>query len=81
MQDAIKVRRGATAHITNALVTGNGAIENLVDLTDSKGGANTATEMSVTNSATQLTGTLINEDGEYAGVEVVAGNTGADDWI
>lgn len=81
MQDAIKVRRGATAHITNALVTGNGAIENLIDLTDSKGGANTATEMSVTNSATQLTGTLINEDGEYAGVEVVAGNTGADNSV
>ena len=78
MQDAIKIRRGATAHISNALVIGTGAIENLIDLTDSKGDANVSTEISVTNNATQLTSDLVRSNADYAGVKIEAGNTGAD---
>ena len=76
MQDAIKIRRGATAHITNALVTGSGEIENIIDLTDSKGDAATATEISVTNSAASVSSDLIRQNGSYAGVGIVSGNTG-----
>ena len=78
MQDAIKIRRGATAHISNALVAGSGAIENLIDLTDSKGDATTATEISVTNNATQLTDDLVHSNETYPGVQIESGNTGAD---
>lgn len=77
MQDAIKVRRGATAHIKNALVMGSGAIENVIDLTDKMGDANTATEISVTNAAANLTDAQINANEEYANVKIEAGNTGA----
>ncbi len=38
MEDGIKVRRGATATITNALLIG-GSAKNLIDVTDSKGDA------------------------------------------
>ena len=76
MQDGIKIRRGATAHITNALVKGNGAIENIIDLTDGKGDANTATEISVTNENTKLTSDAIKKNSEYAGVKIIGGNTG-----
>ena len=76
MQDAIKIRRGATAHITNALITGSGEIENIIDLTDSKGDAATATEISVTNSAASVSSDLIRQNGSYAGVGIVSGNTG-----
>lgn len=37
MQDVIKVRRGAKATITNALVKGTGSVADVVDLTDGKG--------------------------------------------
>ena len=76
MQDAIKIRRGAAAHITNAFVTGSGAIENLIDLTDSKGDAAASTEISVTNSATNVTSAEINQNGTYEGVGIVEGNAG-----
>ncbi|MFV0555268.1 MAG: hypothetical protein ACK5LR_11275, partial [Mangrovibacterium sp.] len=55
MQDAIKVRRGATAAITNALVKG-GLATDLVDLKDSKGNATDNTSVSVT-----YTNTITNE--------------------
>ena len=55
MVDAIKIRRGAKATITNALVIGTGAVDDLVDLTDSKGDAQGTTVISVTN---ELTSTL-----------------------
>lgn len=76
MQDAIKIRRGAAAHITNAFVTGSGAIENLIDLTDSKGDAAASTEISVTNSATNVTSAEINQNGTYERVGIVEGNAG-----
>ena len=78
MQDAIKVRRLATAHISNALVMGSGEIQNVIDLTDSKDDANTATEISLTNSATNVSGDVVNSNEQYDGVQIVSGNTGAD---
>ena len=78
MQDAIKIRRGATAHITNALVAGTGSVENIIDLTDGKGGAGTATEISLTNNARKLTSDAIKSDAEYPNVKIEDGNTGAD---
>ncbi len=79
MQDAIKVRRGATAHITNAVVYGTSTIENLIDLTDGKGGATTSSEISVTNNAYYVSNGIVNEGDEtYPNVKVEAGNTGAD---
>ena len=74
MQDAIKVRRGAKATITNALVKGSGAVEELVDLTDSKGNAANTTSVQVSNEATNV------EEAENAknegSVTIEAGHTG-----
>ncbi len=81
MNDAIKIRRGATAHIINALVKGNGSAENLVDLTDGKGDAATDTEISVTNQLGSITDGELNANEEYPGVTVVDGNTGADTGV
>ncbi len=78
MHDAIKVRRGATATITNALVMGAGVVKDLVDITDNAGAANSATTINVTNSlTTALTGDAINSGTATASVVVVAGNVGA----
>lgn len=52
MQDVIKIRRGAKATVVNALVNGTGTVEDLVDLTDSKGGADVGTTISLTNALT-----------------------------
>ena len=79
MQDAIKVRRGATAHIYNAAVYGISPIQNLVDLTDGSGAATEDTEISVTNNAYLVTNGVTNTgDGTYASLNVEAGNEGAD---
>ena len=75
MVDAIKVRRGATATIVNALVKGNGQVADLVDLTDSKGDANAATSIQLTNQlTTDFSGNEVNGTGN---VTVEPGNTGA----
>ncbi|MEN6324107.1 MAG: hypothetical protein ABFD09_11560 [Proteiniphilum sp.] len=50
MQDVIKIRRDAKATVVNALVKGTGTVEDLVDLTDSKGAADAGTTISLTNS-------------------------------
>lgn len=78
MHDVVKVRRGAKATVANALVKGQGACKDIIDLKDDKGNADTATSISLTNSNT---GTRINggEDinGEgYASVRIEDGNTG-----
>jgi hypothetical protein len=52
MQDVIKIRRGAKATVVNALVKGSGTVEDLVDLTDSKGVAAVGTTISLTNALT-----------------------------
>lgn len=79
MHDAIKVRRGATATLTNILVKGSGTVKDLIDLTDSKGDGTTATTISVTNALDNaLTGSeVVHPAAGNASVEVKAGNTGA----
>lgn len=77
MHDVIKVRRGAKATITNALVTGKGQAKDLIDLTDGKGDGNTASVINLTNSLeTAVSGKEINPADGYADVKVEAGNTG-----
>ena len=76
MQDAIKIRRGATAHITNALVSGSGEIQNVIDLTDGKGGAGSATEISLTVAAANVSDSQVKADGQYDGVRIESGRTG-----
>ena len=76
MTDGIKIRRGATATITNALLIG-GTASDLVDLTDDKGNANTATSISLTVDKAAFTGNEIKASGTYDGVSIVSGNTGA----
>lgn len=83
MHDVIKVRRGAKATIANALVKGQGACKDIIDLKDDKGNANTATSISITNSNTGARingGEDINGEG-YASVRIEAGNTGCSSSI
>ena len=49
MQDVIKIRRGAKATITNALVKGSGGTIDLIDMSDSKGAGNAASSVSITH--------------------------------
>ena len=57
---------------------GTGAVENLIDLNDGKGGAGEATEISVSNQlANATTDGELNAEGTYEGVVIEAGNTGA----
>ena len=75
MQDVIKIRRKAMATIVNAVVKGNGNVEDLVDLTDSKDPANPNTSIQLTNLlSTPFSGDEVNGTGN---VTVTAGNTGA----
>lgn len=78
MHDVVKVRRGAKATVTNALVKGRGACKDIIDLKDDKGNADTATSVSLTNSNTGARingGEDINGEG-YASVRIEDGNTG-----
>lgn len=52
MQDVMKIRRGAKATITNALVKGTGSVGNIVDFSDSKGAGNATSVVNVTNKLT-----------------------------
>lgn len=81
MHDAIKVRRGATATINNALVNGpsTSLIKDLVDLTDKKGDGAVTSKISVTKGDVSMSGKEINQPAAGdANVSVVSGNTGAD---
>ncbi len=75
MQDAIKIRRGAKATVINALIKGTGSVGDLVDLTDSKGGAAEGTTISITNKLTNAPANLKNP-ADAAGIEIKDGNTG-----
>ncbi|HPF52924.1 MAG TPA: hypothetical protein PK335_15190 [Draconibacterium sp.] len=77
MDDGIKIRRGATATITNALMIG-GEAKNLIDMTDSKGDANTASVVSLTVDGATSTSGDIKTNETYNDVKIVSGNTGAD---
>ncbi|VBB45712.1 conserved exported hypothetical protein [uncultured Paludibacter sp.] len=96
MQDIIKIRRGAKATITNALVKGTGAIQDLIDMSDSKGAGTVDSSISLTNGLTIPTsitghevtpGYITNTDGTktyltYPNVSAIAtGNTGCDTSI
>lgn len=75
MHDAIKVRRGATATITNVLV--KGVVKDVVDLTDSKGDANVATAISYKTEGATISGKEVNPETGYVGVVSNSANTGA----
>lgn len=81
MHDVIKVRRGAKATVTNALLKGTGACKDLIDLSDSKGNATTDTSVSLTNANTGTRiegGKDINPESGYQSVNVGENNTGCD---
>ncbi|WP_409966403.1 hypothetical protein PIECOFPK_00411 [Mycovorax composti] len=77
MQDAVKIRRGATATITNLLIKGT-KFTDLIDLTDGKGTANVATNISYKKDVTTISGKELNNTG-VTGATVTANttNTGA----
>lgn len=76
LQDIIKIRRGAKATITNALVKGSGKAGDLIDMTDKKGNGSAESTISLTNAlTTAFSGKEVNGDGN---ITVKEGNTGAD---
>lgn len=77
MQDVIKVRRGATAAITNALVKGSGTVQDLVDCTDGAGDANGLTAINLTNQlSAPITGTEAKPGSNNASIVIGGNNTG-----
>ncbi|MDO4229297.1 MAG: hypothetical protein Q4C98_05740 [Capnocytophaga sp.] len=77
MQDVVKVRRGATATINNALVKGTGQVTDLVDLKDGKGKG--IATISLTNAlTTTITGKEANIDSDNTAsvVNITDTNTG-----
>lgn len=76
MQDAIKVRRGAKATIENALVIGSGEIEELVDLSDSKGTGDAASVINVTKGATNVGKDTNDDNPAGATINIASENTG-----
>lgn len=78
MNCAIKVRRGATATITNALLKGTGKAFYYIDMTDDLGNGNTASSISLTVSGvTAVTANTKFGTGTFANVTVGGSNTGA----
>lgn len=80
MVDVFKVRRGATATVTNAYVKfGNGVVvSDMVDLTDSAGDANDATSITFTRDASVSEGVIKNTATGGATITENGNNTGAD---
>lgn len=91
MDDVIKIRRGAKATISNALVKGSGTAKDLIDFTDKKGCANDNSVVSLTNS---LSGAILGNEVVTSGSDasgnpisttatgtVAGGNTGCDATI
>lgn len=79
MDDAIKIRRGAKATITNALVKGTGKVKNLIDLVDGNGNAANGTSIAATKESTiVLTGDETVLGDVTATITIAAGNAGAD---
>ena len=73
MSDAIKIRRGATATITNAYIAlGSGAtFSDFIDLKDSKGDANEATSITAMGNATNGLDILDNKNTTTGGATIV----------
>ena len=76
MQDAIKVRRGAKATISNALVIGSGVITELVDLSDGKGTGDAASVINVIKGATNVGSDTNSGNPAGATISITNGNTG-----
>jgi hypothetical protein len=79
MNNVLKIRRGATANIVNAVVKGNGTVKEsgfIVDLKDGAGNGNTASGISITNLLSNPVAEYNFDGGNYPNVKVVAGNTG-----
>lgn len=76
MQDVIKIRRGAKATITNALVKGTGTAIDLIDFTDGKGEGDITSVISLTNqlSSAHLGGDI--KPVTASGAVIESGNTG-----
>ena len=80
MNDVIKIRRGCTAEIKNALLKGNASYSDLIDLTDDKSNATDNCNISITNSTSG--NNVINNDHDENGtvsienVKIEDGNTG-----
>ncbi|MGC3979315.1 MAG: hypothetical protein QM751_14475 [Paludibacteraceae bacterium] len=82
MQDVIKIRRGSKATITNAFVKGTGAVQDLVDCTDSKGDAASGTTIDITKSLTNpITGAEKKAGANNATITVSTTNTGCSSSI
>ena len=81
MSDAIKVRRGATATITNAyVVLGTGATySDFVDLDDSKGSATANTSVTVVGNTTNGLDITDNKNAAGGTINATAGTTGGAD--
>jgi len=77
MDDVIKIRRGSTATITNAL-TKNGTTGSIVNVYDSKSSANDNTSISLTVENVTYTDQYKNTDNITAAVNFNDTNTGAD---
>lgn len=74
MEDVIKIRRGAKATITNALVKGTGSYKDFIDFTDKKGDGDPTSTISITNKLVEApSGKMTNGNGI---VELVPSSTG-----
>ncbi len=81
MQSGMRIRRGCTADVRNALIKGTGRVETLLNLSDGKGGASTDTKVSLTSALTTPADAEFkyNEGlsaSDYPNVTIAAGNTG-----
>lgn len=79
IHDVMKIRRGAKATITNALITGQGKAKDVIDLTDGKGVGNPATKITYTNKlSSTISGKEINGEIHNGNVVENDNQTGAD---
>lgn len=76
MQDAVKVRRGAKANISNLLIKG-GSCTDLIDMTDSKGAGNSATVISYKVDGMTISGSEVKNTTPASSITVNAAHTGA----
>lgn len=77
MQDVIKIRRGAKATITNALVKGSGTAIDLIDFSDGKGTGDNSSSISLTNSLVNpILGKEINPVTGFPEAKIETGNSG-----
>ncbi|MDR2938339.1 MAG: hypothetical protein LBU92_05320 [Prevotellaceae bacterium] len=79
MNNVLKIRRGAKATITNALVKGSGPVKAkgfIVDMTDGAGNGSTASAISITNSLANGPATEVKNAADFPNVKVEAGSAG-----